>query len=145
MWSKVDSNYNASVTKEIIMYKKTINPSNYSECITTLRIPEEARIHFSNHYPLSFYQNNDCNNVKEKLEQSTPFHAKCRVSEAFVIKNECNDGAVKTAFAHYDNSFKYEVNKKVAPKWLFCESRQTCTSGIHVFFSKDQAIKYDFE
>jgi hypothetical protein len=60
---------------------------------------------------------------------------KCRAEYVIVIEGE--------GFSRHDPNFKYEVGKTVRPTKPFCEDRfDECSSGIHFFLTRDEAVNY---
>lgn len=108
-WNKVDNKNNTTVTEEFIAYKKTAVKSDerrekkdkQNYCITTLSIPKNARLHLP-YNPDSVTINQDSKTAKEFISIMAPDGAKCRVSEAKVIKNDCYwDKSIFTQLLHY--------------------------------------------
>lgn len=85
--------------------------------------------------------------IAEDAKRSSAFGKKCRCSKARVIGVFTLDGQplhddVKVR-SFYDQAFMYEVGKTVAPVAEFDENwRDECSSGIHFFISKEDAINY---
>ena len=100
---------------EFVAYK--IAEYEKENVIVTLRIPTDAK-------------------------RSNAFGRKCRCDKAFVERIELGDEDVQIAHSKFDYDFVYEVGKMVSvfdfDKNRFCE----CSSGIHFFLTKEEAIKY---
>lgn len=68
-------------------------------------------------------------------------HTKCRTDQAKIIKitdkhgKECNSG-----YSTYDNAFMYYVGDTVKAK--YDEEIKACSTGIHFFLTKKEAIDY---
>lgn len=106
---------------EFIGYKKAY--ANGKFVIVTLRIPADAK-------------------------RSSAFGRKCRCSKAEVIAIESVDNpelSINTAFSCYsgsENEIAYTVGETVYPD-QFDENRWLeCSSGIHFFMNKEEAIRY---
>ncbi len=108
-------------------YKQCRNSANTKSILVTLKVPAKA--------------------LRVVAKNEAEF--KCRVSEAKVVSMVLLDGYevtkkhVKTAYSHYDVTFKYTVGKTVTPREEFdTDTSVACLSGIHVFMEKHQAILY---
>lgn len=70
---------------------------------------------------------------------------KCRASAAKVLEIKSISGKkkYKTAYSSHDNGFKYVVGETVEPTEPFDTNRwHECTSGIHHFITREEAINY---
>ena len=80
-------------------------------------------------------------------KRSSSTTRKCRCSKAKVISITNTDGSnanVDKVFSYWDENFSYEVGKIV---WVddFDEHRwNECTTGIHFFMTRQEAIDYKF-
>ena len=84
--------------------------------------------------------------IPEDARRSSGTSRKCRADKAVVLDIQTIDGdtlkEVK-AWSTYDKYFTYEVGKTVTPRKPFCEDRfDECSSGIHFFINRQEAIDY---
>lgn len=82
--------------------------------------------------------------VLEDAKRSSATSNKCRCSKAKVLDIQDLDGnsIEGTAFSLYDKNFTYEVGKVVEVK-DFDENRfNECTTGIHFFINREDAVDY---
>ena len=69
---------------------------------------------------------------------------KCRCDKAEVLEIQNLDGtnAGTTAYSTHTENFAYVVGQTVTPD-SFCEDRwQECSSGIHFFITREDAVRY---
>ena len=64
---------------------------------------------------------------------------KCRTNKAKVV--EISNGK-KIAYSDYDNSFTYELDKKIEIEDFDLRHNVECASGIHFFRTRKEAEKY---
>ncbi len=108
-----------------IIYPSRFDLSFYrtpSECIVELRIPEDAR-------------------------RSCGFSSKCRCDKAEVLGIYDLHGSPlpsnTVAYSKMDNSFRYTIGNTVTPREPFdTDPFNECSSGIHFFMSREEAVKY---
>ena len=103
-----------------IGWKKAIAPDRNQPCLIKLRIPAKAA-------------------------RTSAYSEKCRCSEAKVLSITSLDGKTKydTAYSMYDAQFVYTVGDTVKPFQKMNPCRwDECSSGIHFFMNKDDAINY---
>jgi hypothetical protein len=68
---------------------------------------------------------------------------KCRVSKAKVVKIEfLDDVKTEKLVSNHDNKTEYQLNKWIKPNKFDDDIRIECTSGIHCFITKKEAINY---
>ena len=83
--------------------------------------------------------------IPASAKRSSATSRKCRCDKAKVLEIYNFDGTVakeRKCYAHYDNSFIYEVGK-TAKVDDFDEDRwNECSRGIHFFMSRQEAIAY---
>ena len=83
--------------------------------------------------------------IPASAKRSSATSRKCRCDKAKVLEIYNFDGTVakeRKCYAHYDNSFIYEVGK-TAKVDDFDEDRwNECSRGIHFFMSRQEAIDY---
>lgn len=84
--------------------------------------------------------------IEDDAKRSSAFGKKCRCSKARVMGIFTLDGKqlqdVKVR-SFYDKAFMYEVGKTVTPVAEFDDNwSDECSSGIHFFISKEDAINY---
>lgn len=76
------------------------------------------------------------------------FSNKCRTDRAKVLAITSLDGSINYQIAHSDHDwdYYYNVGKVVVPYRCKFDDRSwiSCSSGIHFFESKEEAIEYDF-
>lgn len=77
-------------------------------------------------------------------------NSKCRTTEAFVERIESVKKNKKGKYTQYlegtsqfDWAFRYCVGKYVKPRKKFSHNRDDCASGIHFFFTRKEAEKYN--
>ncbi len=77
--------------------------------------------------------------IPKEAKRSSAFGRKCRAEYADVLEIEGS----ATAYSEHDNTFTYEVGKRVVPKLPFDENwQEECASGIHFFITKIEAENY---
>lgn len=82
--------------------------------------------------------------VPEDAKRSSAGGTKCRCSKAIVLDIEDRDGKlVSEAVSMYDRSFIYKKGETVEAPNFDEDHWNECSSGIHFFISKEQAIKYN--
>lgn len=83
-------------------------------------------------------------NVPARAKRSSATTRKCRVSEAKVISITSLDGKkhFKKARATFDHDFLYEVGKTVKVKNFDPDRWNECSTGIHCFITRDEAVNY---
>lgn len=76
---------------------------------------------------------------------------KCRTSEAIVLGfYPCEYSGEEypldrtSAMSWYDNSYKYNLGKKIVPDYFDPDWRRTCSHGIHFFRRFYEAVEYIF-
>ena len=82
--------------------------------------------------------------IPEDAKRSSSTGKKCRCNKARVLDIiDISSGQhVKEAFSMYDKTFNYYIDETVQVNY-FDENRwEECSTGIHFFMSKDDAIKY---
>lgn len=76
------------------------------------------------------------------------FSNKCRTDKAKVLAITSLDGSINYQIAHSDHDwdYYYNVGEVVVPYRCEFDDRSwiSCSSGIHFFESKEEAIEYDF-
>jgi hypothetical protein len=98
---------------EFIGFKKCRNNT-----IVTLRIPEDAK-------------------------RSSATSRKCRCSKAVVVRIEDSEGNdIKSTYSQHDCNFEYIVGQTVTPDEFDDNRWNECSSGIHFFITKQEAIEY---
>lgn len=108
---------------EFIGFKKAYLKTNsciaYLQVLVKLKIPADAK-------------------------RSSGISNKCRCNKAEVLEiTDCvgNESYLK-AYSGYDPNFKYEVGKIVEVEDFNDNRWNECSTGIHFFLTKDEAIKY---
>lgn len=111
-------------TGEFIGWKKARFPASdggYIPCIVKLRIPEDAL-------------------------RSSAFGRKCRCNKAYVEEIQSVDGSLvyhhSVAVSRWDLSFRYPVGEMVEVKNFDQNRYEECTSGIHFFINRQEAVDY---
>lgn len=81
--------------------------------------------------------------IPEDAKRSNATTRKCRCDKALVVAIYDNNGnEVKYGVSNYNNTFHYEVGQMVRVD-NFDENRwNECSTGIHFFMSKQEAIDY---
>lgn len=81
--------------------------------------------------------------IPEDAKRSNATTRKCRCDKALVVAiYDTNGNEVKSGTSSYDSKFHYEVGKVVSVD-KFDENRwNECSTGIHFFMSKQEAIDY---
>lgn len=85
--------------------------------------------------------------ITEDAERSSATSRKCRCSKAEVISIMTFDGKeVKegVAYSKRDSSFEYRVGKTVEVSNFDKNRWNECSTGIHFFMTKQEAINYDY-
>lgn len=69
---------------------------------------------------------------------------KLRASRAQVVRIKSKDGkkTYPRAESMYDDRFTYKPGKIVRPQLRFDRSYNTCSSGIHFFATREEAVRY---
>ena len=82
--------------------------------------------------------------VPARAKRSSATTRKCRVSEAKVISITSLSGKkhFNKASARYDHKFIYEVGKTVKVKGFGPDRWDECSTGIHCFITRDEAVNY---
>jgi hypothetical protein len=82
--------------------------------------------------------------ILENAKRSSAGGNKCRASAAKVLSISSIDKKkyYKKAFSTYDSDFIYEVGKIVKVKDFDMNRWHECTSGIHHFLTRKEAIVY---
>ena len=82
--------------------------------------------------------------IPEDAQRSSATSRKCRANKAEVleIKHIETGTNVNTVTSDYDNTFVYEVGKGVEVKDFNTDRWNECSSGIHFFITKEEAINY---
>ena len=84
--------------------------------------------------------------IPEDAKRMSAAGRKCRCDKAQVLAIENLDGtpAEKTeTYSQNDNHFIYRVGETVTPEKPFCGDRwQECSSGIHFFINRQEAVEY---
>ena len=81
--------------------------------------------------------------IPEDARRSNATTRKCRCDKALVVAIYDNNGnEIKHGFSRHDDTFHYEVGQMVRVD-NFDENRwNECSTGIHFFMSKEEAIDY---
>ena len=82
--------------------------------------------------------------IPEDARRLSATGRKCRCDKAEVLEIQNLDGtnAGTTAYSTHTENFAYVVGQTVTPD-SFCEDRwQECSSGIHFFITRDEAVRY---
>ena len=82
--------------------------------------------------------------ILENAKRSSATTRKCRCSEAEVISitSLLGDYSLTKAFSSFDPNFKYEVGKIVAVDNFDEDRWNECSTGIHFFITRDEAVNY---
>lgn len=82
--------------------------------------------------------------ITKDAKRSSSTSRKCRCSKAVVldIENIKTKEKIEIAKSRYDSKFVYEVGKTVEVKDFNEDRWEECTTGIHFFITKDEAINY---
>ena len=83
--------------------------------------------------------------ILEDAKRSSAFSRKCRCDKALVldIQNLSGESAnTSIAVSKYDKSFEYEIGKIVKVDYFNNNRFEECTSGIHFFITRDEAVAY---
>ena len=82
--------------------------------------------------------------IPEDARRLSAAGRKCRCDKAMVLEIQNLDGtnAGTTAYSTHTENFAYVVGQTVTPD-SFCEDRwQECSSGIHFFITREEAVRY---
>ena len=84
--------------------------------------------------------------ITEDAMRSSATSRKCRCSKAEVLAIENMDGTpseeTETA-SSYDKSFVYRIGETVEVKDFDTDRWRECSTGIHFFITRDEAVRYD--
>ena len=83
--------------------------------------------------------------ILEDAKRSSAFGRKCRCDKALVLDIQKINGEsanIPIAISKYDRSFKYEIGKIVKADDFNNNRFEECTSGIHFFITRDEAVAY---
>ena len=83
--------------------------------------------------------------ILEDSKRSSAFGRKCRCDKALVLDIQKINGEsanIPIAISKYDRSFKYEIGKIVKVDDFNNNRFIECTSGIHFFITRDEAVAY---
>ena len=82
--------------------------------------------------------------IPEDAKRSSATTTKCRCSKAKVldIENIKTGEKLKEIRSNYDNNFMYEIGEIVSVDNFDNDRWNECSTGIHFFVNKDNAIKY---
>lgn len=84
--------------------------------------------------------------IPEDARRSSATGRKCRADKAVVTEIQSLNGTPLNgviAFSMHDKNFIYKVGATVKPRGTFSENRfDECTSGIHFFVNRCDAVKY---
>ena len=82
--------------------------------------------------------------ITEDSKRSSATTRKCRCSKAKVLSITSLDGkkSFKKVISDYDSNFIYEVGKIVEVKDFDNNRWQKCSTGIHFFITRDEAVRY---
>ena len=83
--------------------------------------------------------------ILEDAKRSSAFSRKCRCDKALVLDIQNLKGGsanTTTAVSKYDNTFKYEIGEIVKVDDFDNNRFEECTSGIHFFITRDEAVAY---
>ena len=84
--------------------------------------------------------------ITEDAMRSSATSRKCRCSKAEVLAIENMDGTPgeETEVASsYDKSFVYRIGETVEVKDFDTDRWEECSTGIHFFITRDEAVRYD--
>ena len=82
--------------------------------------------------------------IPKNAKRSSATTRKCRCSEAEVISitSLLGDYSLTKAFSSFDPNFKYEVGKNVAVDNFDEDRWNECSTGIHFFITRAEAVDY---
>ena len=83
--------------------------------------------------------------IPASAKRSSATSRKCRCDKAKVLEIYNFDGTVakeRKCYAHYDNSFIYEIGKTVKADDFDEDRWNECSRGIHFFINRQEAIDY---
>ena len=84
--------------------------------------------------------------IPEDAKRTSATWRKCRCDKAQVLAIENLDGTQSSkteVFSGYDKNFSYRVGETVTSKDPFCDDRWfECSSGIHFFINRQEAVEY---
>lgn len=83
--------------------------------------------------------------IPASAKRSSATSRKCRCDKAKVLEIYNFDGTVakeRKCYAHYDNSFIYEIGKIVKADDFDEDRWNECSRGIHFFMNRQEAIDY---
>ena len=137
-----------TLTKNLIVYKKTYTLNKYNERVghvTKLLLPAGTQVRMESPSRDSALTGTITYNLcgEESL--------KCRAAKAVVQSHHCRDSGrvsrIKTTLAGHGlrtrSPFKYTVGETVRPRRGLSRIDETCEAGIHFFLHPAQAALYD--
>ncbi len=82
--------------------------------------------------------------IPAEAKRSSATTRKCRCDKARVISITSPDGVheLRRAFGIHDNDFIYEVGKTVTVDDFDEDRWNECSTGIHFFVTRDEAVRY---
>ena len=83
--------------------------------------------------------------ILEDAKRSSAFGRKCRCDKALVLDIQKPNGkSANTSIAEseYDKDFKYEIGGIVQVTDFDDNRYNECTSGIHFFITREEAVSY---
>ena len=82
--------------------------------------------------------------ISTEAKRSSATNRKCRCSKAKVLSITGLNGVAEfqQAFSRYDNNFIYEVGKTVVVDDFDEDRWNECSTGIHFFITRDEAVNY---
>lgn len=113
--------------------------SDKGDCLVKLLIPEDAK--------RSSNTSNKCRCDKALVLEINviplPLITQIHNNYPNLSEHELNE-TIDEAYSNYDKNFKYKINEYVEVRPFDDDINKTCTSGIHFFMNKEQAICYTF-
>ena len=83
--------------------------------------------------------------ILEDSKRSSAFGRKCRCDKALVLDiQKINGESANTSIAvsNYQKDFEYEIGEVVQVEDFDNNRFNECTSGIHFFITRDEAVNY---
>ena len=82
--------------------------------------------------------------IPEDALRSSATSRKCRASKAEVLEiaNIKTGTQINSIYSDYDANFIYEVGEEVEVKYFDTNRWNECSSGIHFFITKEEAVNY---
>lgn len=87
--------------------------------------------------------------IQEEAKRSSAYGRKCRCSSAKVLAIENLDGScakdITQVVSNYDQAFLYKLGQIVSVDNFDEDRRNECSTGIHFFITRQEAVDYEMQ